>query len=36
MNIDRALASNIAAKKCFKGTDMDADAEYDYDAGLEM
>jgi hypothetical protein len=36
MDIDRSLAANIAARSRFKETDLDADAEYDYDAGLDM
>lgn len=35
-DIDRALMVNIAAKRRFKEADLDADAEYDYDAGLDM
>lgn len=36
MNLDRTMASNIAARSRFKETDLDADAEYDHDAGLEL
>lgn len=36
LDLDRTLASNIAARSRFKETDLDADAEYDYDAGLDL
>ena len=36
MNLDRTMASNIAARSRFRETDLDADAEYDHDAGLEL
>lgn len=35
-DMDASLARNIMAKERFKETDLDADAEYDYDGGLEM
>jgi hypothetical protein len=35
-DLDRTLASNIAKRQKFKETDLDADAEYDYDAGLDL
>jgi hypothetical protein len=34
--MDRAFARNVAAKKRYKGNELDPDAEYDYDGGLEM
>lgn len=36
MDLDRTMASNIAVRSRFKATDLDADAEYDHDAGLEL
>lgn len=36
MDIDRTLMSNIAKRQKFKETDMDPDAEYDHDAGVDM
>ncbi|GLI66933.1 hypothetical protein VaNZ11_010972 [Volvox africanus] len=36
MDMDEHLAANIAKKRKFRGTDLDVDAEYDYDGGLEM
>lgn len=36
MDIDHALMSNIAKRQRFKETDLDPDAEYDYDAGVDM
>jgi hypothetical protein len=36
MDIDRALMSNIAKRQRFKPTDLDPDAEYDYDAGVDL
>ena len=35
-DLDRTLAGNIARRQKFKETDLDADAEYDHDAGLEL
>jgi hypothetical protein len=35
-DLDRTLASNIAKRARFKEADLDADAEYDYDAGLDL
>lgn len=35
-DLDRTLASNIAKRAKFKEADLDADAEYDYDAGLDL
>jgi hypothetical protein len=34
--MDRAMAHNIMSRKRFKETELDPDAEYDHDAGLEM
>jgi hypothetical protein len=34
--MDAAFARNVAAKKRYKGNELDPDAEYDYDGGLEM
>ncbi len=36
MDMDAALATNIARKAKFKEAELDADAEYDYDAGLDL
>jgi hypothetical protein len=36
MNIDAALVSSIAKRARFKEADLDPDAEYDFDAGLDM
>lgn len=36
MHIDAALMSGIAKRARFKETDLDPDAEYDHDAGLDM
>jgi hypothetical protein len=36
MEMDDAMAANIARKANFKEAELDADAEYDYDAGLDM
>lgn len=36
MDMDRSLASNIIAKERFKEAELDADAEYDFDAGIEL
>ncbi|KXZ45589.1 hypothetical protein GPECTOR_53g82 [Gonium pectorale] len=36
MNMDEHLAANIAKKRKFRGTDLDVDAEYDFDGGIEM
>lgn len=36
MDIDRAMMSNIAKRVRFKETDLDPDAEYDYDAGVDL
>ncbi|GFR46090.1 hypothetical protein Agub_g7557 [Astrephomene gubernaculifera] len=36
MDMDEHLAANIAKKRKFRGTDLDVDAEYDYDGGLEL
>lgn len=36
MELDSAMAANIARKANFKEAELDADAEYDFDAGLEM
>ncbi|MEW5298260.1 MAG: hypothetical protein WDW36_001405 [Sanguina aurantia] len=35
-DMDAAVAGNIMSRKKFKATDLDVDAEYDYDGGLEM
>ncbi|KAK9802677.1 hypothetical protein WJX73_004828 [Symbiochloris irregularis] len=35
-DIDANLADNIARSKRFRGTELDADAEYDVDGGLDM
>jgi hypothetical protein len=36
MDIDRAMMSNIAKRQRFKETDIDPDAEYDFDAGIDL
>eukprot|EP00198_Chlamydomonas_reinhardtii_P011753 XP_001701090.1 predicted protein [Chlamydomonas reinhardtii] len=36
MQLDEHLAVNIAKKRKFRANDLDADAEYDYDGGIEM
>lgn len=36
MDIDRAMMSNIAKRARFKESDIDPDAEYDYDAGVDL
>ncbi|EFJ41173.1 hypothetical protein VOLCADRAFT_119773 [Volvox carteri f. nagariensis] len=36
MDMDEHLAANIAKKRKFRGTELDVDAEYDYDGGLEL
>jgi hypothetical protein len=35
-SLDATMAANIARRARFKATDLDADDEYDYDAGLEL
>ncbi len=35
-DMDAALAGNIAAKRRYKGNELDVDDEYDHDGGLEM
>jgi hypothetical protein len=35
-DMDAALAANIGRKARWKGNELDADAEYDHDAGLEL
>jgi hypothetical protein len=36
MDIDRAMMTNIAKNQRFKETDIDPDAEYDFDAGIDL